>query len=98
MRDYADRQVMKRVVVRTVCDGCGAARSGEPPDEWCSFSSYHGEWGNDSIDTHDDHDVCSARCYVAVVRELVAERWPDCPSLVVDGKSLPFLRGLLELG
>jgi hypothetical protein len=62
------------------------------PDGWVELTSYHHERGNDSMDSHECHDVCSFECYVAVMRTLY-EQNHDYPS--ADGKDLRFLEAPL---
>lgn len=98
MKNMREERVMKPVVYQTVCDGCGKTVEGEPPEGWTDFSSHHSDWGNDSVDTHQDYDVCSWACYLTVVRRVFEDYetlWPE-RTLEVDGKDWHFIRGLLE--
>ena len=95
MRHKRDETVTKRVTYRTECDACHKQEEGDAPASWIHFSSSHSEWGNDSIESWDEHDACSFACYLTIVRKLVEDMWSDHPSLVVDGKSVAFLKGML---
>lgn len=95
------QQVTQEVTYEVACDACGKTVAVEPqrgtvePAGWAHFSSGHSEWGNDSIDTYDEHDACSFPCYVTVVRRLVEERWCDERSLRIDGRDRTFMEGML---
>lgn len=93
------KMVEQKVVVRVTCDACG--KTSDPnPDGWHHFSSYHGDWGNDSVDSHDDHDACSFACYLSIVRKMFDDYAPADfdgrgATLEVDGKDWWFLRDML---
>lgn len=69
MKNYRTELINKRVVFQTVCDACSKVE-GLDPDGWHHFNSYHHDWGNDSIESHEDHDACSWPCYLSIVREV----------------------------
>lgn len=85
------------VVVETTCDGCGKRAKGAP-DDWLHFSSSHGDWGNDSIESVESHDACSALCFLKVVAGIVDDYHvgDGNPTLEVAGFDWRFLTGLLE--
>lgn len=96
-------QVPKEVTYAYRCDNCGRegtdltpTHSGnrDPAPGWVSFTSHHDEWGNDSVESHDSHDVCSFHCYVAVVRHLLSE-WEGYPTLEIDDKDRCFMEGMV---
>ena len=98
MRQEATRLEPRNVVVRTTCDGCGQTADGAPED-WLHFSSSHNDWGNDSIESFEYHDACSARCFLAVIGRIVGGYRSDYstnPTLNVAGFNWQFLTGLLE--
>ena len=111
--------VQKPVTYGFVCDHCGKKAEhldrtypgdGVKPNGWHSFASYHGDWGNDSIESHEDWDVCSWGCYVAIVRKIVKDYGEPpvhgggrvgpprriSPTLTVDGRDWFLLRDMLE--
>jgi hypothetical protein len=69
---YGVKMVEKNVVRQTVCDGCGRAEDGEP-ESWLHVISSHGDWGNDSGDSFEYRDACSARCFLAVALQVVID-------------------------
>lgn len=85
------------------CDACGRYQSVDEdryashtfePEGWVSFGSGHNEWGNDSVDSDDRHDVCSFACYVAVMRDIY-KRFGEYESLRADGKDRTFIAALI---
>jgi hypothetical protein len=109
-------QVPKEVIYAYKCDHCTKVEEGErtqsgegdQPDGWHSFRSHHDDWGNDSIETFNNHDVCSWACYLAIVRKVFedygtppeiggAPRVPrrPYPTLEIDGRDWYFVRDML---
>jgi hypothetical protein len=69
----------KFVVVGHECDVCGKIHEGNNiPNEWHLFNHHHNEWGNDSIESYEYHEVCSPKCYW--------EKFKECVNLL-NGKS-----------
>lgn len=97
-RIYGVKMVEMNVVRQVVCDGCGRAEEGEPED-WLHVRSSHDDWGNDSCDSFEYHDVCSARCFLAVALQVVRDygtgHTRPTLSLSVDF-NLPVLGGLID--
>lgn len=96
-RVYGLKMVEQRAVTEVRCDGCGKiARSVQ--GDWYDFSSHHSDWGNDSIESHDQWDACSAACYLKIVRKIVDDygEMPH-PTLEVDGKTYAFARALVAI-
>lgn len=98
-------QVAKEITYAYRCDGCGKVAEGDElipcqsgerdhPRSWHSFDSGHSEWGNDSVDSYERHDVCSFPCYVDVVRELL-NRWPGFETLQIDDHSGGFMAEMM---
>jgi hypothetical protein len=98
MKQRATRMDPREVVVSTTCDGCGKRVNSDTPGDWLTFSSSHNDWGNDSIESCEQHDACSAACFLRIARRIVDEYGDEpCATLEVAGFSLPLLRGLLDL-
>lgn len=96
-RVYGLKMVEKHTVTEVRCDGCGKVVRDEQ-DDWVDFSSYHSDWGNDSIDSHDQWDACSAACYLKIVRKVLDDYGETThPTLTVDGKSYAFARDMLKV-
>jgi hypothetical protein len=105
-RNRSEKSVVKQVVVSTTCDNCGKTERGpttysgdaDTPVGWVHFHSYHNDWGNDSIESHEDWDACSWNCYLEVVRRIFDEYGDGkfgSNTLVVDSKDWTFIRDLL---
>ena len=94
-RKYGERLVKREQVTSVTCDGCGKTVS-EEQDDWYCFSSYHEDWGNDSIESQEYWDACSGACYLKVVRKVVDDYGEhQNPTLTVDDKSYAFARGMV---
>lgn len=72
-RIQQNRQVVREVTTAVECDACHRRVDGADPPGWHYFSSSHNDWGNDSIDSHEEYDVCSWECFLKVVREVFDE-------------------------
>lgn len=87
----------KSVTVAIKCDVCGKVHEGKDiPDEWHTFSHHHDEWGNDSCDSHEYHEVCSPECYWAKFKECV-EDLKGYNNAKVDEFEIQFARRLVNL-
>ena len=65
---------VKMVTIGRKCDVCEKVSDEKyTPDDWHSFSHNHNEWGNDSVDSYEYHEVCSPECYVIKLKECVEE-------------------------
>jgi hypothetical protein len=98
MKHKAPQRVVKEIVVRTECDHCHKVISGDDPDGWAYFRSYHNDWGYESAESWQDWDVCSYGCYLALVRKIFEDYGGDDvqnPTLSVDDKGWAFLRDML---
>lgn len=82
--------------IGVICDVCGKEdNSTADPEGWYSFNSHHDEWGNDSIDSYEDHDVCSAECYFNLIGKLLEEN-DYAETFVADNKNLVFLKDMVS--
>ena len=85
----------RQVIVAVVCDNCGKEHKGsEQPDEWHSFSGHHNEWGNDSVDSCEYYQVCSPKCYVEKLTEVVKE-FDGYRSAEIDDMTIDFAKSLV---
>lgn len=105
MKTYQNRPQPRRVLTSIRCDVCNKEDSElmkgwefDVPDGWHSFASSHSDWGNDSIESFDEHDVCSGSCYLARIREVLDDYGRDrnAPTLRVDGHDIGFVISLLS--
>jgi len=60
MKVYENKeiQVIKEVLVKTICDICGK----EVPLNHYEVTTGHHDWGNDSIESIENFDICSDEC------------------------------------
>lgn len=97
IRETKEVTETKSVVVAHKCDVCGKINNGKNiPDEWHSFNHHHNEWGNDSIDSYEYHEVCSPVCYWTKFKECVKdlEGYSDAK---VDDFEIQFARRLVNI-
>lgn len=99
MKIEQQKQVLKKVVVQTECDHCHKRENGDEPGGWHHFSAGHSDWGNDSIESYDTFDACTASCWLALIRKIVEDYEPirGEPTLMVDGFDYTFARDLLDM-
>lgn len=93
------KQVIKieSVTVARICDVCGKIHEGKyTPDEWHTFNHHHNEWGNDSIDSYEYHEVCSPNCYWTKFKECV-EDLKGYKNAKVDDFEIQFARLLVNI-
>ena len=59
---YEERQVVQKVLVCTevFCDIC-RNKIGRNKGYW-RCHTYHDDWGNDSVESHEYFDICSIEC------------------------------------
>lgn len=87
----------KTVTIGRKCDVCGKTHEGAyTPDEWHTFSHHHNEWGNDSIESLENHEVCSPECYWTKFKECVLDL-KGYSSAKVDEFEIQFARRLVNL-
>ena len=88
------------VVVKRVtgwrCDNCGleaAHGCSDQPEGWHKFYHQHHSWGDESCQSVVWHDVCSATCYLAKLKSLIAKDG-DRYGFEVDGMTVSFAKKL----
>lgn len=78
------------------CDCCKTKLDCEEyPEGWHKISTYHEEWGNDSVDSWEYYDVCSPECYEKQFIECV-KGYKHRNSANIDGFDIAFARKLAE--
>ena len=88
---------IKTVTVARKCDVCGKVHEGKyAPNEWHEFDHHHNEWGNDSIDSYEYHEVCSPKCYFVRLKHCIDDL-EGYTSAEVDGFDIRFARRLVDL-
>jgi hypothetical protein len=86
----------KIVTIARKCDVCGKVHEGKyTPDEWHTFSHSHNEWANDSIDSVEHHEVCSAECYWVKFNECVKDL-SGRVNASIDSFEIQFARLLID--
>ena len=96
VRELKKRTESSYVVISIKCDTCGK-ESGDNflPSSWHEFDSQHSNWGDDSGESYEHHDICSPKCYIGKIEKL-ANELQDYPSAVIDGFKLPFIWDFIE--
>jgi hypothetical protein len=72
---YIQEQV-QQVTTKTVgyrCDICGKEERSTAPRGWFMLSYGHNEWGNDSVDSHEGMNLCSAMCFFQALAKVTHE-------------------------
>ena len=64
--------VMKEQIIQIECDVCGKII--DPGQSFWDLSTSHSDWGNDSIDSHREFDLCSEKC----VQTKLKDYFRDC--------------------
>ena len=84
----AAKMVKQEVTVAWQCDVCytQTADLGRYEQEWHHFSKGHQGWGNDSIDSYDEYDVCSVDCFIKQLQESVPDllEYADSAAEIAD--------------
>ncbi len=95
--------VVRDAVYQYVCDHCGDTHNIQEVDQyyrlpksWHEFSSGHSDWGNDSIESHEQHHACSAKCYVEILKKQIKEN-KRYGSFKIDDLNHEFAKGLTQL-
>ena len=70
---YEERQIIQKVLVETeiICDIC-CKHIGYRKGYW-KVHTWHDDWGNDSIESHEHFDVCSTECLIDKFKEYCDE-------------------------
>lgn len=63
------------VIIGRKCDICGSSIT-ESKREGCNYfliHTWHNDWGNDSVDSHEYKDACSPECVMKFTGEYVRD-------------------------
>ena len=96
VREQREVTELKVITIAVKCDVCEKInKESDIPSEWHGFNHHHNEWGNDSIDSYEYHDVCSPKCYWIKFKECVddLDGYSDAK---VDNFEIQFARLLIE--
>jgi len=92
------KQITTERTVGKKCDQCG--REERDPkkyeDDWLYFSEGHNGWGNDSIESRHYYDVCSAKCFIAMLPERIKDNDGYLDAEIAE-MPVNFCKQLLEL-
>jgi hypothetical protein len=98
MYNYEVRKVTKSIPVSVKCDICGKVLSTEEFNETGhTVSAQHYGWGNDSIESLENKDTCSAKCYIKALTDFLEEFKEDSDTAEIDKKPYAFIEDLIEL-
>ena len=62
-KKYYEKKIVEQDVLvktETYCDICGVKI--EAKNNYFAVKTHHSNWGNDSIDSFEDFDICSNKC------------------------------------
>jgi hypothetical protein len=60
LREYETKKVEKKVLSKVTCDVC--KKEIKKGEEYYNVTTHHNDWGNDSVDSFKDFDICSDDC------------------------------------
>ena len=87
----------KQVVIGRKCDVCQKESYGVYfPDNWHRFDTHHNDWGNDSGESYEYHEVCSAECYSVKFKKCV-KTLIGVETAKIDGFAIEFAVKLAKL-
>lgn len=68
--------VVEETVVKAerICDECGKVIS----DSYFEVDEHHNDWGNDSIESHEQHDYCGLECLTKAFNRYLESITPYC--------------------
>ena len=91
--------IKKNIETGIVCDVCNKKHMFDSiinGEKYYTFSSAHQEWGNDSYESTETLDVCSAECYWVAVGDMLEEFEEYKESATIDEKTYEFMKGLYD--
>ena len=89
------KQVTKQVVIGRRCDVCGKETTGLSDPNFYHFNSHHNDWGSDSEESYEWHDVCSSDCYFGKLKDLISDN-SDSTTFEADEKSIDFIKQMIK--
>jgi hypothetical protein len=100
MKRFKKKEVVKieEVYIGFQCDYCkkkfNRDENDDDDDDYYSFNSHHSYWGDDSIESYDHYEVCSGKCFIGKVKEILKNE--NCRTLKIDDKERWFLEDLIK--
>lgn len=90
--------VESEIVVATQCDNCSKREANLEmvEKEWFYFSDGHNGWGNDSVDSFHEFNVCSAKCFIGILPKLIKDMDNHRGAEIAE-MPVAFAKQLLEL-
>jgi hypothetical protein len=89
------KEITKEVIIGHKCDDCGKEIIGALPLDWCKITAHHHEWGNDWEDSYSYNEICSIKCFISKIKELVSE-YEEYPSSLINETPTTYWKQLLE--
>lgn len=90
-----EKEIISEKIVGYKCDFCNKKHIGNLPKEWAPLNSSHMAWGNDSIDSYEDHFVCSPTCFIEILKRILNEIG-EYYGAQINGISAAFWSKLIE--
>lgn len=66
---------IEEVIIGRKCDVCGSSITGSEREGYNYFliHTWHNDWGNDSVDSHEYMDACSPECVMKFTEEYIRD-------------------------
>ena len=93
---YENKKVNKSVPVSVKCDVCNKVyKHGEFEKHGRHIIAQHHNWGNDSIDSIEDADVCSGNCYLWQLKQFLYMFKDDRSTAEIDNKPYDLVESII---
>lgn len=69
-KKYITKEITTMVIDCFICDQCGK----EYRAEYETVEARHTDWGNDSVDSYSNYDVCSPKCFKNKVANILIDK------------------------
>ena len=66
-----EKIIVKKEVDKVFCDVCG--KEINTNEIYFNVKTHHRDWGNDSIDSYEDYEICSYKCLLEHQKEWLEE-------------------------
>ncbi len=95
------RTTIKEVTIGQKCDHCGLEHINEQENtrlrSWFQFSTGHNGWGNDSFESLEYFDACSAKCFIEIAKKELSGRLKGEGTATIAGMSHGLMTELIAL-
>ena len=95
MTIYEEKEVTikQRIAIKKVCDICGTEAQ-----QLRMINHHHNSWGNDSVDSYDNIEICYApECYRGAFKKFQESNNADYDTAVFDDMEYENLKMLLAI-